>query len=858
MALLREVMPDYQDYLDLGMSKDEVRNIAKSRVKLQKQKQIQAQQQILQQAPQQNTVKDGAFFRGAQGITKGAMKNTREISKLYDDITTSKATPYLVQLQKNNIPLDTQATLPSDFSQPVVIKDGKPYQDSTPKLKTDAVPSSLTKFTNKTLNTIQQDQNSWQKRHPNQTDYAGQIGQFAGDMATDPVNYTPLGVESRALRLAGFSAIGGISGGMDAYGEGGSAKDIAKSAATGAVLAPIMGESFYMLSKGAQKLYGALAKKLKKNPKVADTLEAREVSAEIKAHEEDAQIKEKIDIAIKEGATPEQLKEIRKQNINIDSDDAHISEVLNDGAILEPEMAGFHAKVLLANSIKSKRYTSDEFLSKLKNEYNLQDEYALKMTEAYTKEDPNILMDWAHKKLKDHNTQTKTYDNLDSVLKEEQAQTKKLQEGVIPKEENIAQNIDTLQAHPRYNEVIDNARDRKSTDTKYPQKQIQTRSGDENYNAGGLYAKNYDYGFQLTKSDVKNIEAGKITPEIEAKIQNDLGVMDNNPDWQTADKNALHVNDIPMDAQGNILGADGNVLFAKGADNLAVATAMGTEVDDNGNISFSPEKFILGLGGYTVAKKFLKSNLIQDKVKNIIAKSITKIQAKSKNILEQMKDEIDYHKLNKEEQKIYDVYLGKRNIAQIKSNDIGDIITLETGTRKKGARKIIIKHGGVEKTGGLSPLELVKVGEIVRKGKLAVDSFTETQNSVRYGYDLQKKDNLYRVVVEEFNDGKKIFDYYSDRNFIDYKKRGEQQLNPHNEIIPKDSENIKLSKDSEIMQTSDDAKLLQEPSVDNYKELSIIDFNQKLPKDLRLRTDADYQSKSPPQSIHPRNELGWF
>ena len=35
----------------------------------------------------------------------------------------------------------------------------------------------------------------------------------------------------------------------------------------------------------------------------------------------------------------------------------------------------------------------------------------------------------------------------------------------------------------------------------------------------------------------------------------------------------------------------------------------------------------------------------------------------------------------------------------------------------------------------------------------------------------KKNDVKLKVVVDEYNDGKKIFDYYSDRNFIDYNNK---------------------------------------------------------------------------------------
>ena len=84
----------------------------------------------------------------------------------------------------------------------------------------------------------------------------------------------------------------------------------------------------------------------------------------------------------------------------------------------------------------------------------------------------------------------------------------------------------------------------------------------------------------------------------------------------------------------------------------------------------------------------------------------------------------------------------------------------------------MIKHSGVEKTGGLTDNELLNFMEVVRGGKIADDSFEQFDNKIRYAYDLNKNGVNFRVVIDEYNDGKKVFDYYSDRNFIDYSQKG--------------------------------------------------------------------------------------
>ena len=114
------------------------------------------------------------------------------------------------------------------------------------------------------------------------------------------------------------------------------------------------------------------------------------------------------------------------------------------------------------------------------------------------------------------------------------------------------------------------------------------------------------------------------------------------------------------------------------------------------------------------------------------------------------------------------MFVGKRDKVILQGKDLSDLYALEQGGKNAGAKKIMIKHAGIEKTGGLSNDELLNIMDVVRNGKIADDSFELRDEIIRYAYDLKKEGINFRVVIDEFNDGKKIFDYYSDRNFIDY------------------------------------------------------------------------------------------
>ncbi len=174
-------------------------------------------------------------------------------------------------------------------------------------------------------------------------------------------------------------------------------------------------------------------------------------------------------------------------------------------------------------------------------------------------------------------------------------------------------------------------------------------------------------------------------------------------------------------------------------------------------------------------------------------------------------EKVNYESLNTTQKNIYDVFAGNKSQTTLKVNDIDDLATLEQGSRNAGARKIIIKHAGKDKTGGLSGDELVSIEEVLLKGKINKDSFEMRKNSLRYAYSVENNGVKYSVVVDEFNDGKKIFDYYSDRNFIGKDKVAniKQQPDP----------NATLSNDDIIPQTTKAAKAEQILRSDNVEFL---------------------------------------
>ncbi|BAW54937.1 putative [Helicobacter pylori] len=130
---------------------------------------------------------------------------------------------------------------------------------------------------------------------------------------------------------------------------------------------------------------------------------------------------------------------------------------------------------------------------------------------------------------------------------------------------------------------------------------------------------------------------------------------------------------------------------------------------------------------------------------------------------------IDESKLTKEQKQVLKVFKDELEQAEIKGIDLNDLYILEQGTRKAGAKKILVKHYGVENTGGLTNEELLNMGEVIKNGSVLLESFEKRNNGVRYAYEWDNNGVKLSLVVDDLNDGNKIFDFYSDRNFIDFR-----------------------------------------------------------------------------------------
>ncbi|WP_231266350.1 DUF3519 domain-containing protein, partial [Helicobacter pylori] len=170
------------------------------------------------------------------------------------------------------------------------------------------------------------------------------------------------------------------------------------------------------------------------------------------------------------------------------------------------------------------------------------------------------------------------------------------------------------------------------------------------------------------------------------------------------------------------------------------------------------------------------------------------------------------------------MFKGELDSAIIKGRDLEDLYLLESGAKKHGARKILRKHYGVENTGGLTNDELINMSEVIKNGSVLLESFERIKNGFRYAYEWDNNGVKIRLVVDDLNNGNKIFDFYSDRNFKDFRgaslHSGNHPYEPNPTQKPLTSQE-ELSKTSEnLNETTQEAKNLSPLEQANAEKLA--------------------------------------
>ncbi len=161
---------------------------------------------------------------------------------------------------------------------------------------------------------------------------------------------------------------------------------------------------------------------------------------------------------------------------------------------------------------------------------------------------------------------------------------------------------------------------------------------------------------------------------------------------------------------------------------------------------------------------------------------------------------IDESKLSKEQQQALKVFKSELDQTAIKGIDLNDLYILEQGSRNAGARKILRKHYGEENTGGLTNEELLNMSEVIKNGSVLLESFERIKNGFRYAYEWENNGVKLRLVVDDLNNGNKIFDFYSDRNFKDFR---DASLHSGNHPYENNTTQKPLTSQEDLIKTSE-------------------------------------------------------
>ncbi|WP_423752061.1 DUF3519 domain-containing protein [Helicobacter pylori] len=184
---------------------------------------------------------------------------------------------------------------------------------------------------------------------------------------------------------------------------------------------------------------------------------------------------------------------------------------------------------------------------------------------------------------------------------------------------------------------------------------------------------------------------------------------------------------------------------------------------------------------------------------------------------------IDESKLTKEQQQVLKVFKGELDEGEIKKIDLNDLYILEQGSRNAGARKILRKHYGVENTGGLTNDELINMSEVIKNGSVLLESFERIKNGFRYGYEWENNGVKLRLIVDDLNNGNKIFDFYSDRNWTDFRDAslhsGNHPYEPNPTQKPLTDQEDLLKTSENLNETTQEATKLSPLEQANAKKL---------------------------------------
>ncbi len=253
---------------------------------------------------------------------------------------------------------------------------------------------------------------------------------------------------------------------------------------------------------------------------------------------------------------------------------------------------------------------------------------------------------------------------------------------------------------------------------------------------------------------------------------------------------------------GTVVDPNGKTLFSKGIDNLAVGMYAGIEDDEDGNLTFNPESFIAGLGGYTVAKyvgkKIFQNYKLDEKVKEKISNFILDAENEMSKLAGGGRPPI-VEKNFIDNQGFYSVL--EKTVDEKVGGKI-DSISLAKMLEKNGVKEDEIEWSGLkELMNKKEKLTKEEIEETIKENRLSVEVVERGVNNKipDIGNDLLNKvDEEDRALVEKMileEDGK-LTDgtYEKEWDYLHKKYKDKIDLNEIHDAQDERIENILISK----------------------------------------------------------------
>ncbi|WQX13343.1 DUF3519 domain-containing protein [Helicobacter pylori] len=230
-----------------------------------------------------------------------------------------------------------------------------------------------------------------------------------------------------------------------------------------------------------------------------------------------------------------------------------------------------------------------------------------------------------------------------------------------------------------------------------------------------------------------------------------------------------------------------------------------------------------------------------EEINKEVKEKVTKYEKALKEL-----QKIDEGKLTKEQKQVLKVFKGELDQTEIKGIDLNDLYILEQGSRNAGARKILRKHYGEENTGGLTNDELINMSEVIKNGSVLLDSFERIKNGFRYAYEWENNGVKLRLVVDDLNNGNKVFDFYSDRNFTDFRgaslHSGNHPYEPNPTQKPLNSQEDLLKTSENLNETTQEATHLSPLEQANAEKLAKLE-SEKLASEQEFLKAKEQEAK---------------